>query len=190
MKRILFTTFLIIGILSAPSLSLAQVKNLPLIVKTQYFSIYGNEELDIKEVLIKLNFNYLLQVDNFISETNQDLESLLKKTIDALYLEASDVLGIHLYSFHGNIKFCRNQDSLNEVYNDYFKGDFPERSFYLHERNTIYISSPDLTLGMLGHEIAHVIISHYFVIAPSPEVQEILAGYVEYNLRKSTGTLP
>ena len=67
--------------------------------------------------------------------------------------------------------------------------DLDERSYYLHETNTVYISYKDLTLGMLGHEIAHAIISNYFVVLPSAEVQEILSGYVEYSLKKQTMTL-
>ena len=114
----------------------------------------------------------------------------LARTVDALYAEASDILGIHVYSFHGNLKFYPDHAALNEIFQNYFHEDFPQYSFYLHERATLYSSLPDLTLGMLGHEIAHAIISHYFVIPPPARVQEILSGYVEYNLRKSAGTLP
>jgi len=63
--------------------------------------------------------------------------------------------------------------------------DFRERSFYVFDSNTIFISYQDLTLGMLGHEIAHAVISGYFVVPPPDKVQEVLAGYVEYSLRKA-----
>jgi hypothetical protein len=54
----------------------------------------------------------------------------------------------------------------------------------------VYISYPEMTIGMLGHKIAHAIISHYFVVPPPAKIQEVLAGYVEYSIRKSAGTLP
>jgi hypothetical protein len=38
---------------------------------------------------------------------------------------------------------------------------------------------------VLGHEIAHAIMSHYFVVLPSEKIQEVLAGFVEYQLRKN-----
>jgi hypothetical protein len=38
--------------------------------------------------------------------------------------------------------------------------------------------------------MAHALISNYFVVAPPPKVQEILAGYVEYSVRKRMGNLP
>ena len=188
-KNLLITLFVVAASLCIHS-SFAQEENLSLIAKSQYFSIYGHRDIDISELLTNLNFNYFFQAEGFSDKSNQDPKSILIKTIDALYLEVSDILGIHIYSFHGNIKFYSNQLGLNEVFRNYFKEDFPERCFYFHNTNTIYVSFPDLTLGMAGHEIAHAILSHYFVIPPSNEVQEILAGYVEYNLRKSTGTLP
>ena len=40
-------------------------------------------------------------------------------------------------------------------------------------------------LKVLGHEIGHAVISHYFVVLPSVKVQEVLAVYVEYQLRKT-----
>ena len=73
---------------------------------------------------------------------------------------------------------------MNEVFRSYFKKEFNERSFYLYTNNTIYISFEDLTLEMLAHEIAHAVISRYFVVLPPAKVQEILCGYVEYILKK------
>ena len=51
--------------------------------------------------------------------------------------------------------------------------------------NTIYASAENFKIGVIGHEIAHAVISHYFVVQPSVKIQEVLAGYVEYQLRKT-----
>jgi len=164
--------------------------SLEVIAEGQYFTIYGYPGMDINGLLTKLNYNYFLQLDTLLDGQSQDLRSILARTADALYSEASDILGIHVYSFHGNLKFYPDQAALNDVFKSYFHEDFPQCAFYLHERATLYVSMPDVTLGMLSHEIAHAIISHYFVIPPPARVQEILCGYIEYSLRKSTGTLP
>jgi hypothetical protein len=55
--------------------------------------------------------------------------------------------------------------------------------------NTIYLSFNEMTLGIISHEMAHAIISNYFVTPPSPKIQEILSGYVEYSIRKKAGDL-
>jgi hypothetical protein len=57
-------------------------------------------------------------------------------------------------------------------------------SFFVNDLNTIYIAADHFDVGVLGHEIAHTVQSHYFVVAAPTKVQEVLAGYVEYQLRK------
>ena len=73
-------------------------------------------------------------------------------------------------------------DKLLTVMN--FSHVYENEKFYFHDDKTIYISTEDLTLGMLGHEMAHAIISHYFVVPPPTKVQEVLSGYVDYSFQK------
>lgn len=190
MKKCFLTIICIAVLVIYSPLSFAQSHKFPLIARSEYFSIYGPASIDVDELLFKLNYNYFLQVDSLLGGVSQSPEHILVKTMDALYLEVSDALGIHVYSFHGSIEFHPDRSSLNDAFRRYFDEDFGERSFYLHEQETIYVSFPDLTLGMIGHEIAHAIQSHYFIVPPPVKVQEILSGYVEYSLRKSTKTLP
>jgi len=167
----------------------AQEKSLYPIAEGKYFSIYGYNGLDAASLLRELNFNYLLNLDS-ASEKSRDLKSLLADTLDALYLEVSDILDIHMYDFHGKIYIFPEKSYVSKIFENNFGRSFSERSFYLHPKNTIYICFPGCTLGMLGHEISHAIMSHYFVVPPPAKIQEVLAGYVEYSLRKQTGTLP
>lgn len=189
MKRFYCIVFFCIAIVLSARFAFSQEET-RLLVKSKYFSLYGYRNLDIDSLLNKLYFNYFFHPDTVLQETGQDKKSILSKTLDSLFLEVSDILDIHLYSLHSTIKIHPDQNSINSEFNKFFETDFDERSFYLYEKNTIYISFSDLTLGMLGHEVAHAIISHYFVVPPPVTIQEVLAGYVEYNLRKSTGTLP
>lgn len=171
-------------------LSFAEEDDLSLIAKSQYFSLYGQKELDAYSLLTKLHFDYFLQPEVALKKDSQDSGQILASVLDALYLEVSDLLDIHIYSFHGKIRILPDQDSVGRVFKKIFGVDFDERSFYIYDNNTIYISLSDLNIGMLGHEIAHAIISSYFVVPPPAKVQEVLSGYVEYSLRKSTNTLP
>jgi hypothetical protein len=190
MKRAYCSISLCIIIVLSSRLGFAQEQKLPLIIESKYLSLYGEKKLDFNLLLTKLYFDYLLQPDTVFQESSHDEEGVLSKTLDALFLEVSDILDIHMYSFHADIKLLPDQESVSSQFKKFFKQEFSERSFYLSETNTIYISFADLTLGMLGHEIAHAIISRYFVVPPPAKIQEVLSGYVEYTLRKSTGTLP
>ncbi len=158
------------------------------IFESRYFTIKAFEGLNVTELLKKLNYDYFLQVDTFLKDTPAVAapDVLLARNIDAIYAEVQTVLGLEVSAFHGTILICPDQLSVQEEFRKIYGMDFQERSFYVFDLNTIFISYQDLTLGMLGHEIAHAVISGYFVVPPPTKVQEVLAGYVEYSLRKAT----
>lgn len=158
-------------------------------IESKYFTLEFYKDCDLIKLIQKLNVNYFLHADVFSSEP-EDIDSIISKTFDALYLEVCDILDIHIYSYHGKIKVYPNKKELEQdVLRGYIEEKFGLPSVYEHSKNTIHISYPDITLGMLAHEVAHAIISHYFIVPPSPKVQEVLTGYVEYSIRKTTGTL-
>lgn len=160
------------------------------IIKTEYFTIYYDQGCNLADIANKLNVEHFLHIDIFSQNDNsQSIDSIISSLFDSIYLEVSDILDIHIYSFHATIKILSDKEKMADVLEKYLKKRINMPSYYFQSKNTIYISFDDLTLGMLAHEIAHAIISHYFVVAPSEKVQEVLSGYVEYSIRKSTGTL-
>ena len=109
----------------------------------------------------------------------------LQGLVDVLFSRVCDILDMQLYSFHGTIKVCGDFQHLNSIYNNLFDRDLTNKySFYVYNLNTVYICAEHFSREVLGHEIAHAIISHYFVVLPSVKIQEVLAMFVEYNLRK------
>ncbi|MBN3040575.1 MAG: hypothetical protein JW867_05565 [Candidatus Omnitrophica bacterium] len=185
MIKKLSTLVLLILIFLLP-LAFSQEKEMVFVGEGKYFTVYCSSSVDLASVLNKLKFTYLGSVDDYLSDNRSNIRSALVGAIDDLYLEVSDILDIHIYSYHGNLRFFPDQASVSSVFSSYLGAGFPERSFYLHPKNTIYISAQDVTLGMLGHEIAHAVISHYFVVPPPAKVQEVLCGYVEYTLLKKS----
>ncbi len=114
-----------------------------------------------------------------------DAHGALAEAMETIFLRVCDVLDMRLYRFQGTVKVCRTQEALNQVYASLFSRDLGSmRSFYWHATNTVYTSAENFTRGVIGHELAHAIISAYFVVLPSVKIQEVLAAYVEYQLRK------
>ncbi|MGE5279318.1 MAG: hypothetical protein ACM3L6_01055 [Deltaproteobacteria bacterium] len=111
----------------------------------------------------------------------------LAASVDALFFLVCDILDMPLFSYKGSIKVCRDEEDLGRVYAALFgkKPGAPMGSFYVHELNTIYIAAADFRRPVLGHEIGHAVISNFFVVPSPMKVQEVLAGYVEYQLRKA-----
>lgn len=110
--------------------------------------------------------------------------------LDTLFLRVCDILDIHLYSYHGALKICTTNRRLKDVYSRLFGKELAvPQPFYVHDLNTIYASVENCRRAVLGHETAHAVISNYFAVPSPVTVQEVLAGYVEYQLRKGGGSV-
>jgi hypothetical protein len=184
-----FYLFLIlIFILVSVSQSFALDDGLLITQKTQseHFAIYYVPDLVVSTLIQSLGITPADELLNKRTKKTNLAESNLSAMVDTLFSQVCDILDMQLYSYQGNIKICRNQQQLNEVYYNLFGKNLVNReSFYVYDLNAIYISAQGFRREVLGHEIAHAVISHYFVVLPSVKIQEVLASYVEYQLRKT-----
>lgn len=159
-------------------------------VETKYFTISLCDTCDLSLFAEKINATGLFRIDA-LSSSGNDIRSVIKDGVDSLFLEVCDALDIALKSYRGRIIVYPDMVEVSEVASgnsQIIEANLP--SIYVPSHNTIYISFRDATAGMLAHEMAHAVISTFFVVAPPPRVQEILAGYVEYSVRKKMGSLP
>lgn len=153
-------------------------------IESEYFTVSYASGVSLPELNRQIDFN----ISNKIlagnsSEMLFSAEAELVEGLDSLFKQICDILDMRIYSFHGNIKICRDYAQLNMIYRDFLNKSLGTRSFYVYSLNTIYTSADNFKLGIIGHEMAHVIISHYFPVLPSTKVQEVLAMYVEYQLK-------
>lgn len=157
-------------------------------IEGKYFTIYYSTQLEPSSLARQLNVTSSDKVlaGGSIIEGEGFSGLGLTDMVDTLFMRVCNILDMDLYSFKGNIKICRDQKQISEIYNNLFYKELNNRrSFYVYSLNTIYISADSFKREILGHEIGHAVISHYFVVLPSVKVQEVLATYVEYQLRKS-----
>jgi hypothetical protein len=151
-------------------------------IESQHFIIYYAPLLNPDMLTQQLNIGV---GEVIISEQPLVRGNDLGAMLDTLFSWVGKQLDMNLYSLQGNIKICKDDVQLKQVYNTIFGRNLKVQSFYISEYKTIYISAEHFKKEILAHEIAHMIISHYFVVAPPQRAAEILAGYVEYQLRKS-----
>lgn len=55
-------------------------------------------------------------------------------------------------------------------------------AFYMKKDNTIHLRTDNLRVGILAHEMAHVVTSHYFVIMPPARVAELMSQFVDQQI--------
>lgn len=154
-------------------------------VSGEHFTVYCATQVDAVNLAQRLNIGFsdrILAGENSRPSAGAGLAGML----DTLFLRVCNILDMNLYSYQGTIKVCRDYAQLEEIYKNLFSSELGGKySFYVYNLNTIYISAERFRSEILGHEMAHAIISHFFVVQPPVKIQEVLAGYVEYQLRKT-----
>lgn len=192
LKRCLFILFFLfagLGLaLENPTSSFAEESSPRLLAKGKYFDIYGGQGTDVYSIIKRLDFSSI-RPEYVVGKNGQDLREMLAEIVDTIFLETSDILDIHVYTFKAQIHFLESQQDISAMLFKLVRQSIRESSFYFPENKTIYISAQDIDLGILGHEIAHAIINHYFVVPIPEKAQEVLSGYVEYNLKKKSKKL-
>lgn len=156
-------------------------------IDTDHFTFYYKPGVDINNLISQLHISQTDQVLTNQSLNTSSPQAELAGMIEILFARASDVLDMHIYSLKANILIFLNQQDLTNYYNNRFHAQIPctGYGFYLDDSKTIYMSAENFRREILGHEMGHAIMSRYFVVQPSVRIQEVLAGYIEYQLRKS-----
>ena len=156
-------------------------------IDTDHFTILYKTGVDINNLNSQLTVSHADQVLANQVVYASSPEALLSSTVEVLFVRASDVLDMHIYSLKANIKIFATQADLTAFYNNLFHTHIPctGYGFYLDDTKSIYMSAENFRREILGHEMGHAIMSRYFVVQPSVRIQEVLAGYIEYQLRKS-----
>ena len=158
-------------------------------IKSRYFTIYLKDGVDLERLAMRMAVPSSIKavirtnIDGFHTENLGD-------QFDLLYLAVYEILEVRLKQFESSIKVCGDADCLVEVAERLFGQKVKTGGFYVVALDTLYVDSDHVTLNIAGHELAHAILTKYFVVPPSERIQEVLAGYVEYELRKYTHTLP
>jgi len=105
----------------------------------------------------------------------------VKEKVDAIFERVQDILNMHRRMNKVVINIYPNKKRFYEV-NRIIGKNRRVRSWYVFERNTIYINAEDVHEGILAHELAHAIIDHYLAVRPPRATAEILARYVDKHL--------
>ena len=156
-------------------------------IEGEHFTIEYKNGVDLNSLLEQLKISATDEQLAHLKIDGSSTEKKLSSMVEVLFNRASDILDMHVYSLKGHIKVFVDHSQLEGFYHQVFHGDLPctGLSFYLADYDSIYISAANFRREILGHEMGHAIMSRYFVVQPSVKIQEVLAGYVEYQLRKS-----
>jgi hypothetical protein len=155
-------------------------------IETRHFTVLIESGVSEESLIRSLDMSSVFGIiSGSITGGSSYSPSSLSDLLDALFNWDCRILDMPLYSYKGTIKIARDQQEIKSIFMKlYGQPGFSNKSFFIQEINTIYIASTDFTKEILAHEMGHAIMGSFFVVQPPDKIAEVLAGYVEYQLRK------
>lgn len=152
--------------------------------ETKYIIIQYKSIKDIKKFDRAIDFspeNFSVKGFFITGDSNDPMGSITQK-IDALFERVQQILDMHKKIKKVTINIYSDEKQFHEAYYNITWTKCLVRSWYLFEKNTIYINANDIHEGILAHEMAHAIINNYLDVRPPRATAEILAVYVDQHL--------
>lgn len=175
MRRGLVSAFLA-GLFLAVSVSAAD----GLEFKTRNASVIYEKE----DLLRKFNRNVRLGSLSYAvrNRTSITVEDEVRNKVDVILERVKTVLAMFPRNLNFIIILLPSDTDVQKVYTDKFGKKVDFISFYAPRENIVYISVDDVRLGVLAHELAHVVIDFYYETPTPAKVHEVLAQFVESHL--------
>jgi hypothetical protein len=124
------------------------------------------------------SLSYLLR-----SKTSVTAEDEVRNKMDVLIERVKAILEMYPKELKFNIALLSSDNEVQDIFRKIYGKRVDYIAFYSPRDKTIYVSVKDIELGVLAHEIAHVIIDFYYGMSTPTKIHEVLAQYVENHLK-------
>ncbi|MEW5746968.1 MAG: hypothetical protein AB1805_16180 [Nitrospirota bacterium] len=149
-------------------------------IETRYATVvYEREELlkRFNDELRLRSLSYMMR-----GRSSMTLSDEVRNKVEVVIDRVQNVLEMFPRGMKFRIVLLASEEDVAKVYRTKYYKNAEFIAFYAPREKTIYVSVRDATLHVLAHEVAHVVIDHYFGISPSVKIHEVLSQYVEANL--------
>jgi hypothetical protein len=116
------------------------------------------------------------------NKKNITLEDEIRNKIDAVFEKSESILDMFPKNLQFTIVLLASETDVQGIYRNKYGRKSEFISFYSPGNKTVYLSVNDVRLGVLAHELAHVILDNYFDVPPPVKIHELLSQYVETHI--------
>lgn len=173
LSRLIFTAFFILFSVFA---SLVYGYEL----KTSYATILYDSEDQLKKFNKEValgSLSYLMR-----GRKNITIEDETKNKVDVIVERVENILEMFTKDLAFKIVLLSSDNEVQKIYRNKYGKSVDYIAFYSPRDKTVFISVRDVNLRVFAHEIAHVIVDHYYGIPTPSKIHEVLAHYVETHL--------
>lgn len=139
--------------------------------------------LDYQDEQLLQQFNQRVRLGLANSLGRQRSELLLQDEVsnklDLVYGRVQEILDMHTPASKLSIVLLPSTVAVQALYKEQFATHVDYIAFFSPAENRVYLAVDQVNIRVLAHELAHVVIQHYFHQRPPERVHELLAQYVE-----------
>jgi len=149
-------------------------------LKTRFTTIYYEDEALLRKFNKKIylgSLSYLLRNKQSITVSDE-----VANKVDVLIEKVETILEMFPRDVQFSIVLLASDREVQNIYRSKYRRSVDYIAFYSPRDRTIFVSVSDVRLGVLAHEIAHVIIDSYYGVRTPTKIHELLAQYVEEHL--------
>jgi hypothetical protein len=148
--------------------------------KTRYSTVrYEKDEL-LRKFNTKVSLGPISYTARYINNTS--IEDQTRNKIDAIIEKTESILDMFPRDLHFNVVLLASEADVQNIFKVKYGKKSNFISFYSPGNKTVYLSVNDIRLGVLAHELAHVILDNYFDVPPPVKIHELLSQYVETHI--------
>ncbi|MDQ7786789.1 MAG: hypothetical protein RDU01_04205 [Thermodesulfovibrionales bacterium] len=150
-------------------------------LKSRFTTIVYNSEDLVRKFNKELSLgrlSYLLK-----NRPGITVEDEVGNKVDVIIERVETILEMFPRDVKFTIILLPSEDEVQAVYKNKYGRSVDYIAFYAPKDRILYISVRDVDIGVLAHEIAHVIIDFYYGISTPTKIHEVLAQYVETHLK-------
>ena len=145
-------------------------------LQTRYATIHYDSEKQLhklnRELVLSRNLAYLLRRRKIMT-VNDEVAAKIDIILEQVQVALEMVPAKLTFDL---LLFSTARDAQQELFNRYRKKvDFI--SFYSRRENVLYLSAKHSKLRVVAHELAHVVVEHYFDRSPPAKIHEVMAQY-------------
>ncbi|MEJ2683168.1 MAG: hypothetical protein P8Z71_02080 [Candidatus Sulfobium sp.] len=159
------------------SLTLSASVSLGSELKTHYVTVVYNDRKYLREFNDNVSLgslSYLVRNRNPLTAAEETGDKL-----DVIVERVEAVLDMFPRGLKFTVVLLPSSGDVQKVYRNKYGRSPDYIAFYSPRDNTVFVSLDDVRVGVLAHELTHVILVNYFGISPPDKIQEVLAQFVE-----------
>jgi hypothetical protein len=150
-------------------------------LKSRYTTIIYSGEDQVRRFNKEMSLgslSYLLRNRTSITAADEAANK-----VDVLIERVETILEMYPRELKFNVVLLSSENEVQDVFRKKYGRNVDYIAFYSPRDKTIYLSVKDIELGVLAHELGHVIVDFYYGISTPTKIHEVLAQYVETHLK-------